>query len=99
MSEHVYDDFRIAIAFTDDRPVIGVTGEVDMLTAPDLSGVLNALVDAGHLHLTVDLADLTFMDAAGVAVLTDVAARLPRHGRSDRPRFRAGADSTGPRHH
>jgi anti-anti-sigma factor len=49
---------------------------VDILTAPDLGAIVDALVDRGHLLVVLDLAALDFMDASGLRVIAGAARRL-----------------------
>ena len=62
--------------FGPSQVMVGVTGDVDSLTAPVLAGVLGALIDRGDADLVVDLAQVEFMGAAGFGVLTAMSARL-----------------------
>ncbi|HUG86360.1 MAG TPA: STAS domain-containing protein, partial [Euzebya sp.] len=66
------------VGFDGPEVVVFVRGEVDLLTAPTMGAVLGALVGQGHQHITVDLSRLAFMDAAGLAVIVDIAGRLTR---------------------
>ena len=56
--------------------VIDVTGDLDSLTAPVLSGALSALIDGGHTDLVVELAKVEFMGAAGFGVIASMSTRL-----------------------
>jgi anti-anti-sigma factor len=49
--------------------VLVVAGELDMLTAPQLSQALDVALGARPPVLVVDLSEVTFMDSAGLAVL------------------------------
>ena len=42
------DEFRFAIRFDDDRPVVSVVGEVTPVTAPTVAAVVTGLADHGH---------------------------------------------------
>ncbi len=75
-----FGEFGAAIGVAAEIAEIGVRGEVDMATAPTLSAMLSALIDSGHTSIVVDLAAVRFMDAAGLGVLAEVAARLDRAG-------------------
>jgi anti-sigma B factor antagonist len=44
-----------------------LTGELDMSTAPELTTVVDGLLDDGHHRLLIDLRDLDFCDSAGMA--------------------------------
>jgi len=59
-----------------NQVVVGVIGEVDMATAPDLGCLLGALVDRGHTDVVLDLANLDFLDSFGLQMIDDTAARL-----------------------
>jgi anti-sigma B factor antagonist len=60
----------------DDVHVVSPTGEVDMLTAPQLGRRLLSLADEGKTGLVVDLSRVTFMDSTGIGVLLDALRRL-----------------------
>ncbi len=49
---------------------VRLSGELDMLTAPRLHGVLDQLLDDGYLDVTIDLSELVFLGCAGLTVLT-----------------------------
>lgn len=50
--------------------VVGVSGELDMATAPVLRNALKeVIVDQGSLSVRVDLANTTFMDSTGLNAL------------------------------
>lgn len=63
------------------RASLAVSGEVDIATAPDLGAVLNAVIDRNYRYLTVDLSEVSFLDAQGLRVLIEGGARLGRDGR------------------
>ena len=69
-------DFAVQIGFDAQRAVVGVRGELDMLTAPTLGALLTGLVDQGHPDIVLDLAALSFMGAAGLNVIATTASRL-----------------------
>lgn len=56
--------------------VVTPSGEVDMLTAPQLGRRLLSLVEEGKTGLVVDLSRVTFMDSTGIGVLVDAVRRL-----------------------
>ena len=60
--------------------VLIVAGELDLATSPDLAAMLDALVDQGHVSVTLDCSKLEFIDASGVGVLAATQARLLRAG-------------------
>jgi anti-sigma B factor antagonist len=63
----------IAVHREDDKVVVDIRGEVDVIGAAELSGVVRDLVAEGATDLILDLADVTFLDSTGVSAL--VASR------------------------
>jgi len=70
------DGFGLMIRLLPSQVVLGVIGEVDMVTAPDLKCLLGALIDRGHTDVVLDLANLDFLDSSGLQAIEDTAARL-----------------------
>jgi anti-anti-sigma factor len=67
------DAFSMSIVFDEESVTVTVAGEVDLMTAPSLAGVLGAMSGAGHGNLVVDLGGVTFIDARGLGVLATAA--------------------------
>ncbi len=67
----------------DDIPVIAVSGELDLFTAPELRESLRARMDGGGppVDLVVDLSDCAFVDASGCQALLRAARALASVGR------------------
>jgi anti-sigma B factor antagonist len=66
----------------DDRHVVGVSGEIDLFTAPDLKAALAEAIDAGRTRIVVDLSETTFLDSTALGVLIGTVKRLrSREGR------------------
>jgi len=64
----------LSIQFADGSPpVLHVSGELDLATAEQFSAALQQALSAGSA-LVVDMADVTFVDAAGLRVLLQAAA-------------------------
>jgi anti-sigma B factor antagonist len=63
-----------------DGPVIVVSGETDLTTAPQLSHALTAQLASGAQNLTVDIAELTFADSASIRALVLAARTLHERG-------------------
>jgi len=70
------DEFGVTVSFEADRVVLGVWGEVDPVSAPELATVLDAVIDRGHTAVVLDLASLSFMDASGLRVIAHGVNRL-----------------------
>lgn len=72
--------FEVALRFSTGVVVVGVRGELDLLTAPGLGALIHSLVDDGHTKVVLDMAALAFMDAAGLRVIASTSARLRPDG-------------------
>jgi anti-sigma B factor antagonist len=59
--------------------VVTVAGDIDIFTAPRLRELLVELIDAGRLHLVVDLEKVTFLDSTALAVLIGAWRRVRDH--------------------
>ena len=75
-SNQALPSFDLITRFFRGSVVVAVRGEIDLLTAPALEGLVVALMDRGQLDLVLDLADLDFMDAQGLRVLAAARSRL-----------------------
>jgi anti-anti-sigma factor len=56
-----------------------VHGELDIATAPELVDLLRRLRHHGH-DVTLDLAEVTFMDSTGLTTLMDAKVQADRDG-------------------
>jgi anti-sigma B factor antagonist len=79
---------------------VGLAGELDMATAPLLSEELQRLAAEGAARVTVDLAELAFIDSTGLSVLISGLKRLRQQGgdmalRSPTPATRKVLEITG----
>jgi anti-anti-sigma factor len=60
--------------------VITVTGELDVSNTAQLFDCLDGAIEAGLSQIVVDIAYLTFMDSAGLAVLVGANERMKLSG-------------------
>jgi anti-sigma B factor antagonist len=65
----------------DASPVVVVTGEIDMATAPMLAHELTAAIQKGHGPVVLDLDDVTFFDSSGLRVAIVAHRDLGEKGR------------------
>jgi anti-sigma B factor antagonist len=66
----------------DDVLVVGVRGELDLYSAPDLRAVLLSAIEAGRTAIVLDLGETTFMDSTALAVvIAAMKALRDRRGR------------------
>ena len=80
VTAHPYEDFELDVRFEAEGAVVGVRGDVDLVTAPTLAAILGVLVDQQQRHVVLDLAALAFMDASGLHVIADTSSRLSSTG-------------------
>lgn len=66
----------------DGGATVQLGGELDIATADQAYAYLRDVVDNQHEPVTIDLANLTFCDAAGLGVLARVAVHARHCGRS-----------------
>ena len=59
-----------------DAAVVRVVGELDLATAPQLRELLVDLVARGSRHVTLDLAEMAFIDSTGLKVFVAGLQRL-----------------------
>ena len=74
--------FHLALCYSGREIVVEPVGEVDVLTAPALGGLLGALIDGGQTEIVLDLANVDFLGAAGLGVIAVISTRLRSRGRS-----------------
>lgn len=67
---------------TEGKATVQVRGELDIATADQAYAYLRDVVDTQRGPVTMNLAGLTFCDAAGLGVLARVAGHARRSGRS-----------------
>lgn len=75
-------EFDLAMQFGPTEVLVAVTGDLDLMTAPDLRSVLNGVLEESHRHVVLDVAKVGFMDAAALGVIAVTAARLRSIGAS-----------------
>jgi anti-sigma B factor antagonist len=66
---------------SDGEAMVRACGELDIATASQAYAYLRDVVDSQDGPVTVNLAELTFCDAAGLGVLARVAGHAQRSGR------------------
>ncbi len=59
---------------------VGLTGELNIHTAPDLRRLLMKYVKKGEQNLMLDLTGLKFMDTSGLATLIEAQLKVEKYG-------------------
>ena len=59
-------------------PVIAVSGEIDVATAPQLRECLHRVIAQGESTIVLDLLGVTFLDSTALGVLVGRAQAVPR---------------------
>jgi anti-sigma B factor antagonist len=75
-------DLRLETRTEGDSTVVGVGGEVDNYTAPQLWDALIAAFDEGAQIGIIDLTDTDFLDSSGLGVLVGMSKRQAANGGS-----------------
>ena len=66
---------------TEGLPVIDVSGEVDIYTTPQFKDAVTEILQQGHIHIIINLTDVSYMDSSGFGTLLSATKRLrPQNG-------------------
>ena len=68
--------FSAKVVGLDDDAMVFLTGELDMASAPELTGVLRQVIENGPQEVVLDFSGLSFVDSSGIAALVDAQHRL-----------------------
>jgi anti-sigma B factor antagonist len=63
-----------------DETVLEIDGTLDAVTASDLRGVIDQLVDEKRKMVTLDLTNLRLIDSSGVGVIVSLFKRIRAGG-------------------
>ncbi len=74
--------FHAEVQPIDGQVVVRLHGELDMATSPALQQALIGAFGGDGTEVVVDLANLTFMDSTGIAVLLGAGRRADEVGQS-----------------
>lgn len=72
--------FGVCVRFDGGHPVLYISGEVDVCTAPELEALVFALLGRSHDEIVLDFGDMRFIDGRGLAVVARSAAELSAAG-------------------
>lgn len=86
MTDSLSVPFSAALQHMDGNAVVVLVGELDMDTAPELTRVLEPLLDKGPAEIVLDFSGLTFIDSSGITVLVRSQNHLNQQSRQLRVR-------------
>jgi anti-sigma B factor antagonist len=92
--------FECRIESNGDHPVVVLSGELDLASAPELQRGLDVLLARPVTAITLDVAELTFIDSSGLGALCRIHEVAHEHGgvlvlRSVPPHARRVLEITG----
>lgn len=73
-------DFGLATRQLGGHTVVAVSGDLDVLTAPQLRDRLVEVIDSGEKQLVVDLTTCEFVDSSGLSALVSGYKRMKAMG-------------------
>ena len=76
----VDQDFQIEQRAGTTPPVIAVSGEIDVATAPQLREALHSVIAQGEATIVLDLLGVTFLDSTALGVLVGALKRCRELG-------------------
>ncbi len=75
-------DVSVSRSSAGDVPVVAVSGEVDVYSAPALKESLTGLLQTGDRSVVVDLTEVAFLDSTGLGALVEARAATSEAGGS-----------------
>jgi anti-sigma B factor antagonist len=74
------DPFRVEVRFIGSTARVTLTGELDLLTAPELERALERIAIGGAERVVLDLRALAFLDSTGLALILRFSGRASEDG-------------------
>ncbi|HXO07640.1 MAG TPA: STAS domain-containing protein [Solirubrobacteraceae bacterium] len=75
------NDFRVDVRVEGRIAIIGVTGELDLASSPELEQQLDQVWRSDADQLVLDLRGLEFMDSTGLSIVVGAHQRVAETGR------------------
>lgn len=75
-------DFSIDVDQLADVTVLTIRGELDLATAPRVTGQCSELAERHQTKVVIDASEITFIDAAGIRALIEGRSTILKHGTS-----------------
>ena len=68
--------FSVDISEQNGTPVVKVSGEIDLHTCPELSKVLQGVLERNTLSVVLNLEEVSYIDSTGLGVIAFAARQL-----------------------
>ena len=68
--------FEYQLETINSVPVLHLSGEIDLYTAPAFKDAISDPVSQGHRHIVLDMNEVTFMDSSGFGALLSASKPL-----------------------
>lgn len=75
-------DVSVSRTTAGNVPIVAVTGEVDVYSAPTLKDKITELIGSGEKTLIVDLSSVAFLDSTGLGALVEARTATSEAGGS-----------------
>ncbi|MDQ6614338.1 MAG: anti-sigma factor antagonist [Actinomycetota bacterium] len=72
--------FGVDARFAGEQAVLAVRGDIDLSSGAEFGAFFDAVIASGYLSVVLDLADVEFMDVAGLRLVAFAASRLMASG-------------------
>jgi anti-anti-sigma factor len=73
--------FSATVVALDGNAVVALVGDLDLNTVPDLTHVLDRLIESDPAEVVLDFSGLSFIDSTGISVLIASDGSLNQRGR------------------
>lgn len=73
-------DISVSQTSAGDVPILAVSGEVDVYSAPALKDRISELIESGQKTMIVDLSGVAFLDSTGLGALVEARAATTEAG-------------------
>jgi anti-sigma B factor antagonist len=70
---------EIELTGTDDIAVLKLSGAIDSYTAEEITKIIDSHINNGNLKIIVDVADINYLDSAGLGAFINAKTRLGKN--------------------
>jgi anti-sigma B factor antagonist len=73
-------DLGVNADYGRDQIILGLSGDIDLASAPRLAKRLGEVIERGYTNVSLDCSELSFIDAAGLGVIATAQEQVRRNG-------------------